>query len=203
MNRALSGHVRSLQKLLFDPFPPWISINELYKSLRMTAPFDPAQNAFDVAIREFRAALNDEEVYNQILQITSVEEVYNATDKLQEEQGNHGHLRHLSKIEPYLIRLGEYAAVIEQFVQVKPDLLSLIWAPIKLLLQWASSLKQSFDAIVNTTADIGDLLPEFQEVIRLFSNNPHIKDVLVLFFKDILDFYLISLKFFRLPRMFP
>jgi hypothetical protein len=165
-------------------------------------PFDPVQNAFDIAIREFRATLNDEEVYKQILQITTIDDVYDATDKLQKDQATNGHLRHLSKIEPFLARLTEYAGVIEQFVQVKPDLLALIWAPIKLLLQWASILKQSFDAVVNTMESIGDLLPEFQEVTRLFSGNSHIKDVLLLFFKDILDFYLIALKFFRLPRKF-
>lgn len=58
-------------------------------------------------------------------------------------------------------------------------------------------MKQSFDAIVDTFADIGLLLPEFQQVRNLFDKNDLIKDVLVLFFRDILDFYLIVLKFFR------
>jgi hypothetical protein len=128
--------------------------------------------------------------------------VYDATDKLQEEQAKKGHLRHLSKIEPYLEGLRGYASVIEVFMQAKPEMLALIWGPIKLLLQWASTLKQSFDAVINTTADIGALLPEFQGVAKLFSHNEQIKDVLVLFFKDILDFYLIALKFFSLPRKF-
>ena len=87
--------------------------------------------------------------------------------------------------------------MIEVFVQSKQDVLSLIWGPIKLLLQWTNNMKQSFDAIVDALADIGLLLPEFQEVRKLFSHNEHIKDVLVFFFRDILNFYLIVLKFFR------
>ena len=87
--------------------------------------------------------------------------------------------------------------MIEVFVQSKQDVLSLIWGPIKLLLQWTNNMKQSFDAIVNTLTDIGLLLPKFQEVRKLFSHNKHIKDVLVFFFRDILNFYLIVLKFFR------
>ncbi|GFF58975.1 hypothetical protein IFM62136_03997 [Aspergillus lentulus] len=39
-----------------------------------------------------------------------------------------------------------------------------------------------------------------QEVVVLFSGNDKIYDVLVLFFKDILDFYQIGLKFFTMPR---
>jgi len=168
----------------------------------MTAPYDPVQVAFENAVRDFKANLKNDALYSKILETTTIDQVYDATDKLQEEQAKKGHLRHLSKIEPYLERLRDYSNVIEVFLQVKPDILGLIWGPIKLLLQWAGTLKQSFDAIINTTADIGVLLPEFQEVTKLFAHNEQIKDVLALFFKDILDFYLIALKFFSLPRKF-
>lgn len=168
----------------------------------MTAPYDPVKVAFENAIREFKRTLENDKLYDEILKTTSIDQVYDATDRLQEEQAKKGHLRHLSKIKPYLQRLRDYTDAIDTFVQTKPDILALIWGPIKLLLQWASTLKQSFDAIVNTTADIGALLPEFQEVTKLFRHNDHIRDVLVLFFKDILDFYLIALKFFSMSRKF-
>ena len=112
------------------------------------------------------------------------------------------HLRHLSKVEPYLERLRDFSGVIDTLVQAKPDILALIWGPIKLLIQWTSILKQSFDAIINTTAEIGDLLPEFKAVSELFIHNVQLKDVLVLFFQDILDFYLVALKFFNKPSKF-
>ncbi|KAI1640418.1 NACHT domain protein [Biscogniauxia mediterranea] len=171
------------------------------RSTTMSAPFDPIQAAFQNAMSGFQAELKDDEVYNNILQITTIDQVYDATDKIQKEQAKQGHLRHLAKIGPYLDRLNEYAASIEVFIQVKPDVLALIWGPIKLLLQWASALKNSFDAIVNTMADISELLPEFKRVTTLFDQNAAIKDVMVLFFRDILDFYLVALKFFKLPRL--
>ena len=166
----------------------------------MTSAYDPVQQTFENVIRDFKSSLNDDALYKEILKTTSIDQVYDLTDKLQEEQAKKGHLRHLSKIQPYLEGLDSYAGVIEVFMQIKPDILALIWGPIKLLIQWASVLKQSFDAIINTTADIGVLLPEFREVAKLFDQNERIKDVLVLFFKDILDFYLIALKFFSKPR---
>ncbi|KAL6697596.1 hypothetical protein J3F84DRAFT_369411 [Trichoderma pleuroticola] len=57
------------------------------------------------------------------------------------------------------------------------------------------------DALVNTAAEIGELLPEFKLMAAIFGNNEQVKLVLVLFFQDILDFYAVTLKFFGLPRM--
>lgn len=163
----------------------------------MAAANDTIKAAFENAVRDFKASLGDEKVMEDISKTKSIEDVYDATDALQKEQAEKGRLRHLAKIQPYLEGLRSYASVIEVFVQSKQDVLSLIWGPIKLLLHWTNNIKQSFDAIVNALADIGLLLPEFQAVRKLFSHNEHIKDVLVLFFRDILDFYLIALKFFR------
>jgi hypothetical protein len=166
----------------------------------MATPLDPIQTSFEAAMNSFKADLKDRQVYNDLLQTTTIDQVYDATDEIQKKQGKEGHLRHLSKISPYLQRLNEYAATIEVFTQAKPEFLSLIWGPIKLLLQWTSVLKASFDAIVNTMGEIGELLPEFKRIIALFDQNAAIKDVMVLFFRDILDFYLVTLKFFRLSR---
>jgi hypothetical protein len=163
----------------------------------MAAPSEPIKVAFANAIRDFKANLGDEKLLEEISKTKSIEDVYDATDALQKDQAEKEGIRHLAKIQPYLEGLRSYASVIEVFVQSKQDVLALIWGPIKLLLHWTNNMKQSFDAIVNALAEIGLLLPEFQEVRKLFSHNEHIKDVLVFFFRDILDFYLIVLKFFR------
>ncbi|PVH83873.1 hypothetical protein DL98DRAFT_486212 [Cadophora sp. DSE1049] len=166
-----------------------------------TTTYDPVQHAFNKCIRDFETELHNDGLYKEILKTTSINQVYDMTEKLQEEMGKKDSLRHLAKISPFLERLRGYTDSIDTFVQAKPDILALIWGPIKLLLQWASVLKQSFDAIIDTIGCIGDLLPEFQEVMKLFGHNEHIKDVLVLFFRDILDFYVVALKFFSLGRL--
>ena len=158
------------------------------------------QLAFEQTVREFKSSLKNDDLYSEITKTTTIDEVYDLTDKLQEEQLKKGGLRHLARIGPYLERLREYTSVIQGFIQLKPDILAAIWGPIKLLIQWTSILNQSFDAIISTTADIGLLLPEFSQASRLFSQNEQIKGVLLLFFKDLLDFYVIALKFFSLPR---
>jgi len=168
----------------------------------MAAPFDPVQLVFEKSMREFKASLRDDRLYKEILETTTIDQVYDITDKLQEEQAKNGHMRHLSQIGPFLERLQGYASAIDTFVQAKPDILALIWGPIKLLLQWTSILKQSFDELVKIIGDIGDLLPEFTIVMAIFGHNESIKDVFALFFQDILDVYIIALKFFSLTRMY-
>ncbi|RSL51391.1 hypothetical protein CEP53_008444 [Fusarium sp. AF-6] len=165
----------------------------------MTDP-DPAQPAFNKAIRQFRAGLKDQALYSQILATTSIDQVYDLTDKLQKEQGKGDHLRNLTRIQPYLDRMSAYTGVIDTFVQAKPDILALIWGPIKLLIQWTSNLTKSLDALLTTVEEIGNLLPEFDHAAKLFGGKRHVNEVLALLFQDVLDFYLVSLKFFRMER---
>ncbi|RSL54227.1 hypothetical protein CEP54_010009 [Fusarium duplospermum] len=165
----------------------------------MTDP-DPAQAAFNKAIRQFRAGLKDQALYSQILATTSVNQVYDLTDKLQKEQGKGDHLRNLARIQPYLDRMTAYTGAIDTFVQAKPDILALIWGPIKLLIQWTSNLTKSLDALLTTVEEIGNLLPEFDHAAKLFGGKRHVNEVLALLFQDVLDFYLVSLKFFRMER---
>ncbi|UKZ70764.1 uncharacterized protein TrAtP1_011734 [Trichoderma atroviride] len=160
----------------------------------------PIQLAFTEAVRQFKSKLKNDQLYADILKTKSIDEVYDKTDALQIELGKQGRIRNLSKIRPFLEGLRSYADVIDTFIQVKPDVLALIWGPIKLLIQWTASLTQSMDAIINTAAEIGSLLPDFKLMATMFGHNEHIKDVLVLFFRDILDFYAVTLKFFASPH---
>jgi hypothetical protein len=164
--------------------------------------YDPVQLAFEKSIRDFKANLKDDRLYSEILQTSTIDQVYDFTEKLQADQAKDGHMRHLSKIGPFLERLRGYADAIETYVQVKPDILALIWGPIKLLLQWTSTLKQSLDELIKTIAVVGNLLPEFKEVVGLFGHNKQINEVLALFFQDILDIYVVALKFFSASRKF-
>ncbi|KAK2764389.1 hypothetical protein FQN54_009083 [Arachnomyces sp. PD_36] len=154
------------------------------------------QEAFERAKSEFEKELKSPGLLIEIQKTTSIEEVYDAAEKLQQEQSQRDHLRNLRKIEPYLERLRQYADVINTFVQAKAEILALIWGPIRLLLQMSSNLTGPFDAIVNTLADIGNKLPIFKAYTQIFDSNDRIKDVLCLFFKDILDLYLAALNFF-------
>jgi hypothetical protein len=63
--------------------------------------------------------------------------------------------------------------------------------------QISSTLIKSFDKVVEVLAEVGQSLPQFQKYTELFKENQHIKQVLCLFFRDILDFHATVLNFFQ------
>ncbi|KAH8668654.1 hypothetical protein BX600DRAFT_538673 [Xylariales sp. PMI_506] len=166
----------------------------------MSTTPDPILEAFEAAKRSFRDSLTDPSLFDDILRTTTADQVYDATEKLQAKLGSEGRLRHLGKIRPFLERVTAYASVVDTFVQVKPDILALIWGPIRLLLQWSSNLTQCWDAFTNAIVRIGEALPEFVDVVRTFSSKEAIKELLALFYRDVLDFYVLLLKFVNMSH---
>jgi len=63
--------------------------------------------------------------------------------------------------------------------------------------QISSTLIKSFDKVAEVLAEVGHCLPQFQEYAELFKANQHIKQVLCLFYRDILDLHATVLNFFR------
>ena len=68
--------------------------------------------------------------------------------------------------------------------------------------QISSTLIKSFDKVVEVLAEVGQCLPQFQKYAELFKENQHIKQVLCLFYRDILDFHATVLNFFRKNSMY-
>jgi len=162
---------------------------------------NPSQEAFEAAKRSFRDTLNDPALFKDILAASSVDHVWDMANKLQETQRPRS-LRHMGKIMLFVERVNSYAGVIETFVQVQPDLLALIWGPIKLLILWSSQLAASLDALTKAMTNIGEALPHFAEVATIFGDKDVIKNLLALFYGDILHFYAVAMKFFKLTCMF-
>jgi uncharacterized protein (DUF885 family) len=169
----------------------------------MAMHFDPVEDAFNSAKQAFRNSLADPNLYNEILTATTITDVYKLTSKLQEDAASQTKLRHLARIRPFLERLSAYAGVIDTFIQVKPDLLALIWGPIRLIILLSSQLTQALDAIADAMGQIAQVLPQFASMTNTFAQNDAIKAALGVFYQDILDFYTIILKFFCMSRMSP
>lgn len=166
------------------------------------AASDSFQQAFELAKREFLDSLtnSNENLRREILSTTSVDQVYDATDKLQAEQSQRKSTQNLARIGPYLEALKHYTSAIEVFVQLNPGIMALVWGPIRLLLLWTSNVKEGFNAIVETTARIGDLLPQFGRVRKIVRDKERLQRILVLFYRDILDFYAVALNLFSKSR---
>lgn len=162
---------------------------------------DQVNETFAKAKSDFFKGLKDPKLRSQLQSVTTIDGIWAFVNQLQREQSQNKRLLGLNRIRPFVERLGEYAGVIEVFTQVKPDVIALIWGPIKLLLQISSNLVKSFDAILEVMKTLGPVLPMFSQLTRLFETNDRMKYVLSLFFEDILDFYQVSLNFFNLGSM--
>ena len=85
-----------------------------------------SRDAFESAMKEFLDSLTDKETYD-FSSFKSINDVYDATDNIQREQGKKGALRNLKRLQPFLDCIQQYSGVIDTFVQVKPDVLALLW----------------------------------------------------------------------------
>ncbi|KAI0101764.1 hypothetical protein GGR51DRAFT_563230 [Nemania sp. FL0031] len=157
-------------------------------------------DAFRAAKRNFINGLKNPSVYD-FSNLQTIDDVYNETDKIQREQAKTKTLRALKKIEPFILGINDYASTIDTFIQAKAEILALIWGPLRLLLQMASSLSIVFEKMVKVLADIGLALPQFKKYTELFEGNDQVKQAMCLFYADILDFYQILLNFLDSRRL--
>lgn len=154
---------------------------------------DKFSKAYDTAFLQ----LNRHE--RQEIRGTNIEDVWTQTGNIQETQSKSKTLRNMQRIEHYVKGLERYAAVIEVFVQVKPDLLGLIWGPIKLVLRIARNHLEVWDKIMDIIQKIGDALPQFLDLKIELGTNEQFGAYLSLFYKEILDFHIALVRFFRSP----
>ncbi|KAI1770697.1 hypothetical protein F4818DRAFT_431640 [Hypoxylon cercidicola] len=165
-----------------------------------TTPSSWIDDAFKSAKEDFKGKLKNPALYD-FSKIVRIDDVYEEATKIQRAQAKTKTLRGLKRLEPLINGLKEYSAVVEVFVQVKPDVMSLVWGPLKLILQTSSSVIFAFEKVVQVIRDIGMVLPNFKVYAQLFQSNHDIRRALCLFYADILDFYAVLLNFLTNRRV--
>lgn len=88
-----------------------------------------AKSLFDAAVKDFQDELPDRDEFD-FRGIETIDDVYKEIDRTQDEQGRKGTLRNMKRIEPFLACLEQYSGVLDTFVQVKANVLALIWVGI-------------------------------------------------------------------------
>ncbi|KAI2621405.1 hypothetical protein GGS26DRAFT_262370 [Hypomontagnella submonticulosa] len=157
-------------------------------------------DAFKSAKDDFKRSLKNPALYD-FSRISTIDDVLEEATKIEKQQAKTKTLRGLTRIRPFINGLKEYSAVVEVFVQAKPDVLSLIWGPLKLILQASCSVISAFEKVVKVIADLGITLPSFKVYAQLFQSNHEIRRALCLFYADIMDFYAVLLNFLANRRL--
>ncbi len=165
--------------------------------------YNSADEAFDAAKKSFRDHLNDQKIYNKILgTAATIDDVYGLAAQLQEDAASTSRLRYLKRLQPFLEALAGYQGTIEVFVQVKPEILALLWGPVRHLLKLSSELAMALDALAQATLKIAQALPQFSDMANELPKEARVQAALALFYGDILDFYSVMLRIFHSPRRF-
>ncbi|KAK3297275.1 uncharacterized protein B0H64DRAFT_391813 [Chaetomium fimeti] len=169
----------------------------------MAEPTDSSlwvEEAFLSAKNEFLKSLANKSGFD-FSKVASAEDVLDAARVIEQQQKQTKTQRGLARIKPLITVLQEYSGVIDTFAQVKPDVLCLIWGPLKFILQTASTVTVAFENIVKTLGEIRLILPSFKTYRDTFPRNDVIRQVLLLFFEDILGLYSVLLNFATNSRL--
>ena len=160
-------------------------------------------DAFNAAKESFRKQLDNTKQYKEILEsTTTIGDVYGLALQLQENVASSSRLRSFRRVRPFLEILAGFQGIIENFVQVKPEILALLWGPVKLLLKLSSELASILDSVAQAMSKIAQALSQFSDIANVFPKEERVQLALVLFYEDILDFYCVMLRIFRSPGRF-
>lgn len=162
----------------------------------MSSTLAASQEAFEKAKNKFRKDLGDKDLYQELLQTTSIDQVWQTIRQIQVKQDSEKRLRHLNKIGRFLSNIEAYGTAVDTYCQVKPEIMGLVWGSLRVLILWASNVVQFAEAITNALASIGEALPQFTDIAKVFQDSERLKDALANFYGDILECYVVALKFF-------
>ncbi|KAK0635997.1 hypothetical protein B0T17DRAFT_517828 [Bombardia bombarda] len=160
------------------------------------------EDAYRDARQEFLLSV-PRQYHQDFANFGTIDHVYTEIRDIQRQQAKTKTLVALKRIEPYLNGLKDYFGVIDTFSQVQPEIICLIWGPLKLILQLASSATTAFKKLVVLLEDVSHTLPHFKKYAEsgIFDNNDQVKGVMCLFYRDILDLHLEMFKFFSKPNL--
>jgi hypothetical protein len=85
---------------------------------------------FESAQRAFLHKLKDSAHYEVLSGHRSPEAVLKQINCVLQEKSLGGTVRNIGRIRPYLDALIQFSAVIEVFIQAKPEILSLVWVSV-------------------------------------------------------------------------
>lgn len=160
---------------------------------------DPFRAALDELLVRFKNRLTAREL--QRFKGTTLKDVETALRDIQNRLDTQRELRNLTRIRGFLDAMDQFGKVIEVFTN-SSNMVAFVWGPLKFLLQMSSTWANSLDRILDAYEQIGEALPLLQQYESMFKQYPEMQKVLVLIYKDILEFHMPAIRFFGHPGLF-
>ncbi|KAK5057581.1 hypothetical protein LTR84_011581 [Exophiala bonariae] len=157
---------------------------------------DPFHTALNELLVKFKNRLTAREL--QRFKGTTLEDVKATLADIEKRQDTQRELRNLTRIRGFLDAMDQFGKVIEVFPN-SSNMVAFVWGPLKFLLQTSSTWASSLDRILDAYEQIGEALPLLTQYKSLFEQHPEMQRVLVLIYKDILEFHAPAIRFFDHP----
>ncbi|KAF8465683.1 hypothetical protein BDZ91DRAFT_794710 [Kalaharituber pfeilii] len=213
---SASGRLHYISPPLLEPAHPVAPLAEFTQywtasgkpSITVTATFDDCKNssldmmndttsqAFLKAFRKFTEKLSKEHL-EEFLNLGSMKDVYMCIQQLEDKLKQNKTQRYLARLNPYLEGLQQYAKVIDVIVQIRPEIMAIVWGCTRFILQAAGTHLAFFDSLLDALERIGENLPRQQQLENVFHNNPRVQRISILMYEDILTFHWETLNFLR------
>ncbi|KAI3400686.1 hypothetical protein diail_2398 [Diaporthe ilicicola] len=160
-----------------------------------TPSADTLLREFEDLTQSFKNGLSESVSSDELTKTKSLGNVYDLVDDLQHNQ----ELRNLPKMELFLKRLHSFTEIVDDTIRGSCEYFQWIWGPLGLLLRRSRGFDMAYIAVIDAMAKIGEALPDFHAPDAFLRQNAESKEILVLFFKDLLEFYSVTLRPFRHP----
>ncbi|KAK4207839.1 putative zinc finger protein [Rhypophila decipiens] len=151
---------------------------------------------FEQALAEFQRRLKPK--HKRSFTATTLENLRHEIGQIQDRQNSSRRLQNMARLNPFLEAMEQIGKVIEIFTQ-SSEVVAFVWGPMKFLLLTASSLAHAFTELLEVYQSIGEKLPLLLQYQKLFEGNADMHRVLVLMYRDILDFHTAALEYFEKP----
>lgn len=183
LSQNASGHGLHLQA-------PGPHVPQDQKSSECAAAGDTLLGEFENLSQSFKKEFSESVGSDELIKTKSLDGVYDIIDELQHSQ----ELRDLPKMELCLERLHSYTKMVCDTIIGSSEYIALVWGPLGLLLRRSREFDTAYVAVIDAMAKIGEALPDFHTSDAFLRQKSESKEILVLLFKDLLDFYRVTLK---------
>ncbi|KAH8586238.1 hypothetical protein B0O99DRAFT_644911 [Bisporella sp. PMI_857] len=157
------------------------------------------KNSLKAELDAFKRATGLTDAEESDFKATSFASLQDFIRNLQAEQEQTKSMRYMKRLEPFLNLMKEYVEIVEAtelFVDVS-DAISYLWGPMKYILHFAQEFWEAFDLVLDAYQKLGLQLLAYLSFEQLFISTPHMRDVLVMMYKDILCFHRDAIPHFK------
>ncbi|KAK7397580.1 hypothetical protein QQX98_013055 [Neonectria punicea] len=157
-----------------------------------------AEEDFRLFLQEFKKTACLSKKQTQQFQNTTIEDVKIVIADIEQKQISSRRQQWIARLRPFLASMEQYGKVIEIFLNAA-ELLAFIWGPMKFILETASNFSESLNCLLDAYFELGELIPRLSQYQAHCISNEHMRTVLALMYKDILQFHAYAMKYFQKP----